>query len=58
MKLCSKDCSAVCDFCDNYSFNPGSEGEYVNKGFCNLLGVKKDPDGSCDDFCCFRNQQK
>jgi hypothetical protein len=54
MEKCSWSCPDVCDFCENYDFNPGPEGEYLNNGFCRLLKVKKDPHNGCENFKCFR----
>ena len=54
MEKCSESCPGVCDFCENYDFNPGPDGEYLNNGFCRLLKAKKDPSDSCEDFKCFR----
>jgi len=52
MKLCSDECYPICDFCKHYDFNPGSRGEYVNKGYCRFHKKNQDPLGECDDFEC------
>ena len=58
MQKCDEGCVAVCDNCIEYAFNPGSSGEYLGKGFCNLLFVKKDPTDTCEYFKCFNTSKE
>lgn len=51
MIKCCDEYIELCDFCRYYNFN-GVNGVYVDKGYCNLLKIKKDPIDECSEFHC------
>lgn len=50
---CTPPDSNVCDFCNQYAFNPDSAGYYIDMGFCKVHLAHRDPDSEvCDKFEC------
>lgn len=45
---CVNKYGACCDFCKSYDFN--------GNGYCNIHSKQKDPEESCNDFHCNREE--
>ncbi len=51
MKLCSKDCIPICDFCRFFYFGEDPS-VYMGNGHCKLHDKKTDPCNACKEFEC------